>query len=212
MLSVCPECRDPAVDKEVRPAAAPDGYATAVCGNCGHKFRFRYVPLFTLEGPPGVGKSTTAGLLSNDIPLAVYEGDHHIDLLGGELSWSSVCELELRIGMTLHANGRQALYVGGIRPYELADSSETRYFPRIERCALVASDEDLAARLRERPFYREHPRKVEEHLEHVRWYRERGPERGIRVVNTTELSPEAVATAVTDWIESSLDGPSRESH
>lgn len=206
MLNVCPECRDMSVEKEVHADPSSDESAIAVCPTCGHEFRFPYVSLFTLEGVPGVGKSTTAGLLDGTVPLALYEGDQFIDLVAGHLEWASICELGLRQGMTIHACGRQALYVGGIRPHDLGESPETRYFPAIHRCALVCADAELESRLRDREYLREHPDRIDYHLENNRWYRDNGPDRGIHVVDTSEPDPEEVATSVRVWIEAALEG------
>lgn len=193
------------VGKTVRPEAAPDGAAVADCPACGHAFRFRYLPLFTLEGVPAVGKSTTAGLIDGEVSLALYEGDQTVDLVAGELDWGRICELNFRIGMTLHASGRQAMYVGGVHPHDPGESPETRYFPALERCGLVCSDDDLEARLHAREWFRDRPERVHAHLEHNRWIREDGEDAGIHVLNTTDLDPETVARRVVAWVEESLD-------
>jgi hypothetical protein len=199
MLNVCPVCRDPTVEKRV--TAIGDGTATATCPECGHEYGFSHRPLYTIEGAPGSGKSTTAGRIGSDLPHVVVEGDAFVDLVGGELSWGAVCELSLRICVTVHAAGERALYVGGMYPRKLADCPETRYFSRIERCALVCSDEAYERRLRERPWYRAHPAKIDEHLVHNRWYREEGPGEGIEVVDTSAHGPAEVARRVRERIE-----------
>lgn len=101
--------------------------------------------------------------------------------------------------MTLHAAHQQTLFVGGLHPHTLAESPETRYFPRIERCALVCDDDDLEARLADREMQQE---VIDGFLEVNRWYREEGPSEGIEVLNTSNLAPETVAERVTAWIES----------
>jgi hypothetical protein len=201
MLHVCPSCPNSDVEKPVE--RTDDGRATAECPDCRETFQFPYRPLYTLEGAPAVGKSTTAGRLDGEIDLAVYEGDLHIDLTNGNLSWASICDLDLRVCMTLHHAGRQALFVGGVHPHDLAESPETRYFPRVERCALVCDDADLEARLRERPETTDET--VETFLGVNRWYRERESAEGITVVNTTAADPNEVAAEVDTWIESSAE-------
>ncbi|WP_231184605.1 hypothetical protein [Haladaptatus sp. DYF46] len=196
MLHFCPRCRNADVEKPVLDSA--NGYATAECPECGERFRFRYFPLYTLEGAPGVGKSTTAGFLDGEISPSIYEGDLHIDLTNGNLSWEAICDLDFRICMTLHATGKQALFVGGVHPHDLTDSPETRYFSGIERCALVCDDADLEERLRERSMAQEG---IDFMLDVNRWYRERGADRDIEVINTTTADPDTVAQRVRTWLE-----------
>lgn len=197
MLQLCPECRDPNPEKPVRDVPE-EGYAAADCPECGATYRFRYLPLYALEGAPATGKSTTAGRLDPPASLTVVEGDAHVDLTGDGLSWAAICDLDFRICATVHAAGSQALFVGGMAPHDPADSPETRYFSRIERCALVCEDGDYRERLGRRDGIG--PEAVEGFLEVNRWYRERGPDEGIETVNTTDLDPDAVAGRVRDWI------------
>lgn len=190
MIHVCPGCRSVDPDKEIRPEDAPEGRDVADC-DCGASFGFPYFPLATLEGAPGVGKSTAAGQMNTD--RAVYEGDIHISLTGGDLTWEEVCELDFRVCMTLHAADRPALFVGGMHPYEPADAPEARYFDGFERCALVASDDDLRERLEARGMESD---AVSGCLDVNRWYREDSPE-AIRCVDTTTLDSETVAERVS---------------
>lgn len=201
MLHVCPSCRNTDVEKAVEESG--DGDATAECPDCYETFRFPYRPLYTLEGAPAAGKSTTAGRLDGDVDLAVYEGDLHIDLTNGNLSWPAICDLDLRVCMTLHDTGRQAFFVGGVHPHDLADSPETRYFSGIDRCALVCDDADLEARLRERPETTAET--VETFLDVNRWYREQGPADGLKVVDTTAADPDEVGREVGTWLDSPVD-------
>jgi len=127
------------------------------------------------------------------------------DLLGRELSWSATCDLSLRCCPILHATGQRALDVGGMYPHDPADSPETRYFPRLDRCALVCADDDLETRLRDRPYFQANPEAIEEFLDVDRWYREKGPDERIETVNTTAAGPERVAGHVAAWIEATID-------
>lgn len=197
MLHFCPQCRNTDIEKSI--FDAEDGYATAECPNCGKRFQFRYLPLYTLEGAPGVGKSTTAGLLEGEISPTMYEGDLHIDLTNGKLSWKEICDLDFRICMLLHAAGRQPLFVGGVHPHDIDDSPETRYFSSIERCALVCDDADLEKRLRERSMAQDG---IDFMLDVNHWYRNEGIDHGIEVVNTSDLAPDEVAREVRGWVES----------
>lgn len=128
----------------------------------------------------------------------------HIDLTGGELDWDAICDLDFRICMTLHAANQQTLFVGGLHPHTLAGSPETRYFPRIERCALVCDDADMESRMHSRGMEQE---AIDGFLGVNRWYKEEGPSEGIKVLNTSDIGPEAVANRVTRWVESTGDIP-----
>ncbi|KZN24482.1 hypothetical protein A4G99_08845 [Haladaptatus sp. R4] len=198
MLHFCPGCRNSDIEKQI--LDSEDGHATAECPECSERFEFRYLPLYSLEGAPGVGKSTTAGLLEGEISPTVYEGDLHIDLTNENLSWGTICDLDFRVCMTLHAAGRQALFVGGVHPHQLADSPETRYFSSIERCTLVCDDADLEERLRERSMAQDD---IDFMLDVNRWYRDGGTDHGIEVVNTSDLAPDEVARQVREWLENS---------
>jgi hypothetical protein len=197
MLQFCPHCRNADVEKEI--AATGADTATAACPECGGTYDFPYLTLYTLEGAPASGKSTTAGRLHGTIDLAVYEGDMHMDLIAGTLDWDEICRLDFRICMTLHSAGKQTLFVGGVHPHDLADSPETQYFDGIERCALVCSDEEMERRVRERADG--DPEGLELSLDVNRWYREQGPAEGIAVIDTGEHGPEAVGERVRAWLE-----------
>ncbi|WP_423745931.1 hypothetical protein V5735_08275 (plasmid) [Haladaptatus sp. SPP-AMP-3] len=151
-----------------------------------------------MEGAPGVGKSTTAGVLDGTISPSIYEGDLHIDLTNGNLSWAAICDLDFRICMMLHAADEQALFVGGVHPHDLSDSPETRYFSSIERCALVCDDSDLEERLGERSMA---PNTIDTFLDVNRWYREQGAAQDITVINTSTADPDAVARRVHTWLD-----------
>lgn len=200
MLHFCPVCRNADVKKTI--VSSTDGHATAECADCHNKFQFPYLPLYTIEGAPAVGKSTTGGRLEDDLGVTVYEGDLHIDLTTDTLSWAAICDLDLRICMTLHAAGQQALFVGGIYPHNITESPETRYFSSIERCALVCEDADLKERLRERTEMTSET--VDRFLEINRWYRDQGPTKDIEVINTTTADPDDVANHVSTWIETNM--------
>ena len=201
MLHFCPSCRNADVEKPV--FESDDGYATAECPDCRDTFRFPYLPLYTLEGAPATGKSTTAGRLDGDIGVTIYEGDLHIDLTDGNLSWASICDLDFRICMALHNASRQTLFVGGVYPHELSESPETRYFSRVERCALVCEDADLEGRLRERTEMTAET--VERFLGVNRWYREQGPAKGMKVISTTAADPDEVARRVGAWVATGVE-------
>lgn len=196
MLQFCPSCRNADVDKRI--VDAGDEVATAVCPDCGERFEFPHLPLYILEGAPATGKSTTAGRIQDRIDLSIYEGDAHMSLTAGNLTWAEICALDLRFCLTLHAAGQQALFVGGVYPHPLEERPETRYFSRIERCALVCEDDDLLDRSRERAG--EVPEEMDYLHDVNRWYREQGPAQGIEVLDTSALDPDAVAQRVVDWI------------
>lgn len=198
MLHLCPSCRNAERDKRIVETGGET--AVAACPECGERFEFPYLTLYTLEGAPATGKSTAAGRLQEAIDPFVYEGDAHADLTAGVLAWEDLCGLDLRICLTLHAAGRQALFVGGVYPHRLEDSPETRYFDGIERCALACSDEDLLARSRERE-----DGAVPEEMDYLhevnQWYREEGTAAGIEVIDTSTHDPEAVVERVVSRIE-----------
>lgn len=198
VLQFCSACGDAGIDKSI--VATDAGTATAACPTCESTYAFSYRPLISLEGAPGVGKSTTVSHLELGEEFAVYDGDLHIDLTNQQLSWASICSLDFRVCMTLHATGKQAVLVGGMYPHDPEDSPEIRYFSSVHRCAIVCDDETLRSRLSSRPEMDDEG--IEWVLELNQWYRTNAPAHDITTIESKAGDPEEVADQVQAWLTS----------
>lgn len=123
------------------------------------------------------------------------------------MEWTAYCRLWLRVGMLLHNAGQRALIAGsGIGlPRNVAGCDETRYFPTIERCALVADRDVLADRLRAKSWLQDRPEKREAFLDSNDWFREHAPEHGIELIDTTDAGVEQTVTTVEAWVAAVTD-------
>lgn len=208
MLNVCPSCGDLDFEKAITEERGADGSAVAICTACGDDYRFPYRTLFSLTGAPGCGKSTVARHLSGELPTLVLESDCLVEFrLETEMEWTTYCGLWLRVAMLVHYADRQVLLAGsGIgNPLNVSGRTETRYFPAIDRCALVCEEDVLRERLRERAWLQDAPEKRGEFLEHNRWFREHGPEHGIHLVDTTDATVERTARSVREWVTDAVE-------
>lgn len=71
MIGICPECGNYEWNKQVT-----DDKQYLLCQQCGHRWRFKAMPLFILTGCSGVGKTTTAQeLIQRDTDFIVLDSD-----------------------------------------------------------------------------------------------------------------------------------------
>lgn len=204
MLNICLSCGDLSLDKTVRTETRDGDVAVATCPACENEYRFQYRSLLSLTGAPGAGKSTVLRHLAERVEPLVIESDvlNEVQHKTG-MEWAAYCQLWLRVGMLLHHAGQRALIVGsgiGFLP-NVARCDERRYFPTIERCALVADRDVLADRLQTRSWLQDNPEKREEYLETNAWFRDHGPEHDITLVDTTNVKVEHTVATVEAWVE-----------
>ena len=183
-----------------KPIVDPDG-PTVNCGTCGHREPFRRLPLFSLTGPSGTGKSTVARR------LAARLGDRVV-VLEQDVLWIGALRdgdprafrsVWLRMAAMIHQSGRPALLCGTVAPPELEPLPERALFSEIRHLALTCDGDVLADRLRARPAWREWDEgRIAETLEFNAWIRA-NPE-GMRLVDTTHASVAETVDAVTAWV------------
>ena len=210
---ICPSCGDR--------AAAPlvDG-STRTCGRCGHRWPFLRLPLFALTGPSGAGKSTVGPLLPGRLGGRAVVLEQDVlwtaglrDDVDGHPAFRSAW---LRLAAMIHQNGRPVVLCGTVVPPEFEPLPERALFAGIHYLALVADPGVLATRLRARPAWRQwdEPR-IAETLEFDGWLRANAAALGVRLVDTTDALPEAIADYVADWVSAQLcelSGSSSQSH
>jgi AAA domain len=168
MFNSCPECGEYSVEKSiVRPGVA-------VCPSCKQEIEFRQLPLFVVTGASASGKSTLALEL---VPRLDSVVGIETDILWEQRYWSletgfrEFNEIWLRVAKNIAQAGRPVLAFRPCIPPQLEQCSERRYFADIHYLALVCDDEVLAARLRERPEWRNtHSREyIDEMLKFNHW-------------------------------------------
>lgn len=154
MFNVCPACGQYSVSKEI----TLDGPA-AVCPYCGHAHPFLRLPLFVITGASGTGKSTIGLRLVEELrgESVVMETDilWRPEFATPEDGYRSYRELWLRVAKNIGQAGLPVVLVGAAIPEQLEGVSERRYFSTIHYHALVCDDEDLIARLKDRPAWRD---------------------------------------------------------
>lgn len=216
MFRFCPACGDDRRDKDV----ARDEPAV-VCPACGHAEPFRRLPLLLVGGASGTGKSTIRRELLGRVADAV--------LLDVDALWEPVFgaivdefdynEFALRRCKQVAQNGRPPVLFGAETglPAVVEHSVERRFFSGTHFLALVADDDVLAERLRERPNWpdvEEEWTAVDDQVALNGCFRRLGgdPESPVETLDANDGSVAAVAGDVEAWIldvlaDASFEGP-----
>lgn len=174
---------------------------TIRCPDCGHTEPRRFLPLFIVTGPSGVGKTTVIEELWRLLPdFEIFETDIIWDS-GGD--WQSVKCSWLRIADSLAQRGRPTILCGTMNPDEIDQCESRAAFPRIHYLALECEDAVLIERLRARPAWRGSTDAfIAQSLEYARWYRENAKTRfdpPLEFADTTHATVEETAHRIRDW-------------
>ena len=212
MMNVCYKCGHYDAAKEIDPTGP-----YAICPACGHRHPFRRLPLLILCGASGSGKST----VGHHLPWMTQQAV----VLDSDILWSAAFdqpetnyrdfyETWLRLAKNIAQAGKPALLIsaGGI-PENIEPCVERRYFSALHYLALVCDDATLAARLRQRPAWRQSSEPaIEEHVAFNRWFKTHAEEQTppITLLDTTEVAIEQTAARVAAWIEGIAEGINRE--
>jgi predicted kinase len=208
-MNDCYKCGHYDAAKEIDPTGP-----YAICPACGYRHPFRRLPLLILCGASGSGKSTVAHHLPRMTQQAV--------VLDSDILWSAAFdqpetnyrdfyETWLRLAKNIAQAGKPALLVsaGGI-PENIEPCVERRYFSTIHYLALVCDDAALAARLRQRPAWRQNSNSpfIATQIEFNRWFKNHAEEQTppITLLDTTEVTVEQTAVRVVAWIEEITEG------
>lgn len=175
------------------------------CGECGHHEPFLRLPLFSLTGPSGTGKSTVARRLAERL------GDRLV-ILEQDVLWIGALRdgdprafrsAWLRMAAMIHQSGRPALLCGTVAPPEFEPLPERALFSEIHYLSLTCDPDTLAARLRRRPAWRAWDEaRIEETLEFNAWIRTASTDPPMHLADTTHAPVEETADEVVAWVTS----------
>ncbi len=154
MLNVCWNCGLFRADKEIEPTIP-----AAICPECGHQHPFIRLPLLMVCGASGAGKTAVYQNLMGTIPGTILL---EADILWGEAfnrpaeNYREFFETWLRLAKNIGQAGRPVtLFCAGGIPENIEPRVERRYFAKVHYLALTCAQEELAARLRRRPAWRD---------------------------------------------------------
>jgi predicted kinase len=178
-----------------------------VCVNCGQRQPFRRLPLFSLTGPSGTGKSTVcrqliaelgdlAVVLEQDVLWMAGLTDPTDDYRQFRATW-------LRMAGMIHQSGRPVVLCGTVVPVQFERCAERVFVGDIHYLALVCEPDVLRERLRARPKWRGWDAlRIEETLSFND--RVRSDPGQMELLDTTTLSLPQTVDAVAAWIRRGL--------
>lgn len=151
-LSVCPHCGLYQTEKAVRFLGRR---GIVRCAACGGEHEYLALPLFIALGASGTGKSTLAlhlqGKTADFLPL------------DGDLLWrqefasqgnGAFFSMWMQTALNISQGGKPVLLFLGGMPEDFLQNPMAAFFPAVHVLGLYADEEDLVARLRARPAWR----------------------------------------------------------
>jgi hypothetical protein len=200
VFNVCWACGEHAEAKEIDPSGP-----FAICPRCGHRHRFRRLPLFVVTGASGAGKTAVGQILAPRLEdVVVLE----MDILWGHVraepedDYASYKSTWLRVAMNVGQAGRPVVLCGTVQPGSLERLTEARYFTAIHYLTLVCADEELAARLRARPTWRQSG--ADQFVARMVAFNRALRDAPTGLLDTTGLPAEETSRRVAEWVHARL--------
>lgn len=189
-----------------RPKVLP-GEPVLVCENCGHQQPFRRLPLFSLTGPSGTGKSTVGRQLTAELGDLVVVLEQDVLWTAGLTDpagdYHQFRATWLRMAGMIHQSGRPVVLCGTVVPVQFERCAERVFVGDIHYLALVCEPDVLRERLRARPVWRGWDgARIEETLSFNDWVR--GNPGQMELLDTTTLSLPRTVGAVAAWVRREL--------
>lgn len=203
MFSVCPQCGEYAVEKEIDPSGP-----FAICPFCQYAHPFLQQPLFIITGPSGAGKTTVClelvQLLREE--CVVMESDilwgAFPDTQGG--GYHEYRNMWLRVAKNIGQAGRPVALCGTALPEQFEACPERRYFSTLHYLAIVCEDSLLIERLRQRPQWRKSGTEevVKNMIRFNRWLKEHAAttQPPMTLYDNSQKSLQETAQDIAQWI------------
>jgi broad-specificity NMP kinase len=190
------------------PRVEPDGGGAGwvlVCAVCGHREPYRRLPLFSVTGPSGTGKSTVGRVLVERLADSFVVVEQDLLWVGAlrDSSGDSAAfrRTWLRLAASIQQSGRPVVLCGTVAPPQFEDWPERVLFDPIHYLALTCDNEVLRARLRARPAWRGWDEaRIDEMLEFADWIRTATTEPPMTLLDTTRHTVAETADAVERWV------------
>lgn len=191
----------------VDPPKVLPGEPVLVCGDCGHQQPFRRLPLFSLTGPSGTGKSTVSRQLTAELGDLVVVLEQDVLWTAGLTNpagdYHQFRATWLRMAGMIHQSGRPVVLCGTVVPVQFDRCAERVFVGDIHYLALVCEPDVLRERLRARPAWRGwDSARIEETLSFNDWVR--GNPGQMELLDTTTLSLPQTVGAVAAWVRRGL--------
>ncbi|WP_051386409.1 AAA family ATPase [Actinokineospora inagensis] len=181
-----------------------------VCEFCGQREPFARLPLFALTGPSGTGKSTVGrrlGALLGDRAVVLEQDVLWVGALRDpEDDFGAFRQTWLRMAAMVNQNGRPVVLCGTVAPPQFELRPERVLFSNIHYLALVADDDVLAQRLRDRPAWRgwDDEQRIADMVTFNRWVKTAATDPPMQLLDTTTAPVEETTKAVANWVLSLL--------
>lgn len=195
------------------PRVEPDDAGTAVvCVVCGHREPYRRLPLFSVTGPSGTGKSTVGRVLVDRLADSCVVVEQDLLWVGAlrDPSGDSAAfrQTWMRLAASIQQSGRPVVLCGTVAPPQFEQWPERVLFDPIHYLALTCDDDVLRARLRARPAWRGWDEaRIDEMLEFSEWVRTARTDPPMTLLDTTISTVGETADVIEGWVRARLGGP-----
>lgn len=207
MINRYQNCSEYRADKIIDPAGP-----FATCPVCGHKQPFRQLPLLTVSGASGAGKSTIYNKLVGTLDeVVLLDADlmWRPELNHPENNYREFIESWLRMCKNISQSGRPVVLFGagtGV-PMNVETCVERRYFTKVHYLALICDSEEITRRLQARKNWQEKEDAdfLQKQLEFNTWFKESAEQQyDFDLVDTTNTKVEQTAERVAILIRKHL--------